>query len=100
MAGGEVSSGIGFSDPAGTRSGAGVVWPAGASAPPADSDRSAPRIVRSERYRVKPMSAEDAAMELEATEEDLLVFRDGRTERVNVIYRRKNGDFALIDPEI
>lgn len=57
------------------------------------------RIVRSHRYRIKPMSAEDAALELEATDEDLLVFREAQTYRINVIYRQKDGNFALIDPE-
>lgn len=57
------------------------------------------RIVRSHRYRIKPMSAEDAALELDATAEDLLVFREAETYRINVIYRQKDGDLALIDPE-
>lgn len=59
-----------------------------------------PRIVRSERYRVKPMSAEDALLELEATSEDLLVFREAETSRIHVLYRQKDGNFGLIDPEV
>jgi len=62
------------------------------------ADRS-PRLMRSERYRLKPLSAEDAAMELDATQSDLLVYRDANTYRVNVVYRRKDGNFGLIDPE-
>ncbi len=58
-----------------------------------------PRIVRSQRYRIKPMSAEDAVLELEATAEDLLVFREAETSRINVVYRQKDGSFGLIDPE-
>ena len=46
------------------------------------------------------MSAEDALLELEATSEDLLVFRDAESSRIQVLYRQKNGDFGLIDPEI
>lgn len=57
------------------------------------------RILPSERYRLKPLSAEDAVLELEGTGEDLLVYRDDRTYRVNVVYRRKDGNFGLIDPE-
>ena len=60
---------------------------------------SAPRIVRSERYRVKPMSAEEALLELEATAEDVLVFREAETSRINVLYRQEDGNFGLIDPE-
>jgi putative sigma-54 modulation protein len=58
-----------------------------------------PRILPSDRYRLKPLSAEDAALELETLGFDLLVFRDDQTYRVNVIYRRKDGDFGLVDPE-
>lgn len=58
-----------------------------------------PKVARSERYRLKPLSAEDAALELEAAGTDLLVYRDERTYRVNVVYRRKDGGFGLVDPE-
>jgi putative sigma-54 modulation protein len=58
-----------------------------------------PRIMRSERYRLKPLSAEDAAMEMEATQSELVVYRDANTYRVNVVYRRKDGNFGLVDPE-
>jgi putative sigma-54 modulation protein len=57
------------------------------------------RIIPSERYRLKPLSPEDAVLELEATGEDLLVFRDSGTYRVNVVYRRRDGHFGLVDPE-
>lgn len=58
-----------------------------------------PRILPIDRYRLKPLSAEDAAMELESTGGDLLVYRDDQTYRVNVVYRTKDGNFGLIDPE-
>ena len=57
------------------------------------------RLIRSERYRLKPLAPEDAVLELEATGEDLLVFRDAGTYRVNVIYRRRDGNYELVDPE-
>jgi len=59
----------------------------------------APRITPIDRYRLKPLSAEDAAMELDSTGGDLLVYRDDQTYRVNVVYRTKTGGFGLIDPE-
>lgn len=58
-----------------------------------------PRILPSDRYRLKPLSAEDAAMELDAGGGDLLVYRDDQTYRVNVVYRRRDGNFGLVDPE-
>lgn len=66
---------------------------------PADEDGPR-RIVRRRRYRVKPMSPEDAVMELEASREDLLVFRESDNYRINVVYREKSGNYALIDPDL
>jgi len=80
----------------------GAAKPEIAPAEPRRSARAAvlvPRIMRSERYRLKPLSAEDAAMEMEATQSDLVVYRDASTYRVNVVYRRKDGNFGLVDPE-
>ena len=57
------------------------------------------RIIPSERYRLKPLSPEDAVLELEGTGEDILVFRDSESYRVNVVYRRRDGHFGLVDPE-
>ena len=59
----------------------------------------APRFLPIDRYRLKPLSAEDAAMELDSTGGDLLVYRDDQTYRVNVVYRRPDGNFGLVDPE-
>lgn len=75
---------------------------AAVAASPGIASRAAaagPRVLRSTRYRLKPLSAEDAVLELEATGEDLLVYRDAETYRVNVVYRRSDGNFALVDPE-
>ena len=72
--------------------------PAKRRARPSPAAGSRP-LLRSERYRLKPLSAEDAAMELEATGAELLVYRDARTYRVNVVYRRRDGHFAHVDPE-
>lgn len=58
-----------------------------------------PRIVRSLSYRLKPLSPEDAAHELEASGEMLLVFRDAETDRLNVVYRQRDGNFGLVEPE-
>jgi putative sigma-54 modulation protein len=59
---------------------------------------AAPRVVRG-RYPIKPMSVEDAALRLESAAESFVVFRDAESDRVNILYRRKNGDLALIDTD-
>ncbi|HXV78162.1 MAG TPA: ribosome-associated translation inhibitor RaiA [Candidatus Polarisedimenticolaceae bacterium] len=55
--------------------------------------------VAARRYRVKPLSPEDAMLELESTKGDVLVYRDAQTDRVGVVYRQKDGSLALIEPE-
>ena len=58
-----------------------------------------PRIVRTSRYAAKPMTVEEAAREVDAARDGLLVFRNASTDSINVLYRRKDGDFGLIEPE-
>ncbi|MBV9960226.1 MAG: ribosome-associated translation inhibitor RaiA [Acidobacteria bacterium] len=58
----------------------------------------APRIIAARRYAVKPMTAEEAAMRLDGEPNQFLVFRDADTERLGVIYKRKDGNFGLIEP--
>jgi putative sigma-54 modulation protein len=57
------------------------------------------RIVRSEQYRKKPLSPEDAVLELMNTGQDILVYRDSETDRLNVVHRLPDGNFGVVDPE-
>lgn len=57
-------------------------------------------IVSRDHYEPKPMDVDEAAMQLDNLNYEFLVFLNADTERVNVIYRRKNDDFGLIDPGI
>jgi ribosome hibernation promoting factor len=59
----------------------------------------APRVIRTRRFAVKPMTIEEAALEVGASAEGVVVFRDAATERVNVLYRRKDGNLGLIEAE-
>lgn len=68
--------------------------PAGA----AESGGTQPRIIAARRYRVKPMTAEEAAMGLSADGDQFVVFRDAETDRLSVLYKRKDGNFGLIQP--
>lgn len=58
-----------------------------------------PRIIRSRRFVPKPMTVEEAMLEVSASDDGFLVFRDAVTERMNVLYRRKDGNLGLIEPE-
>jgi putative sigma-54 modulation protein len=57
-----------------------------------------PRVIRSRRTPVKPMSLEEAALEMEGRE-GVLVFRDSASDRVHVLFRRRDGNLGLIEPE-
>lgn len=57
------------------------------------------RIVRAGRLPIKPMSVEEAAMRIENSRQEFLVFRDSSSEKVSVLYKRRDGDFGLIVPE-
>lgn len=56
------------------------------------------RIIRSDTYFPKPMTAEEAALQLEAIDKGFLVFFDVETDDVAVIYHRRDGNYGLIEP--
>ncbi len=57
------------------------------------------KIERIKSFAIKPMSVEEAAMEIELLGHSFYVFLNSDTEEVNVIYRRKNGSYGLIEPK-
>lgn len=59
---------------------------------------NAPRIIAQRRYRVKPMTPEEAAIILADSDDQFIVFRDAETNRVGVLYGRDDGNFGLIEP--
>jgi len=59
---------------------------------------AAPKIVSARKYAVKPLTDEEAAMQLEAEVNQFLVFRNAENQRVSVIYKRKDGNYGLIEP--
>jgi len=65
----------------------------------AGREGGAPRVLRSRRFMAKPMTVEEAALEMGKSREGVVVFRDAVTERVSVLYRRSDGNLGLIEPE-
>ncbi len=57
------------------------------------------RIVRTKRFGIKPMFPEDACIQMELLGHSFYVFSNAETDEVNVVYRRKNGTYGLIEPE-
>lgn len=58
-----------------------------------------PQIVRTKQFALKPMTPEEAVLQLELLGHDFFVFRNADTEEVNVVYRRRAGNHGLIEPQ-
>jgi len=72
----------------------------GATAPadnPGHGESEVP-IVKTKQFPVKPMSAEEAVLQLELVGHDFFVFRNADSGEVNVVYKRRDGDYGLIEP--
>lgn len=59
-----------------------------------------PRVIRERSYAVKPMTVEDAAAEIGDGRDAVIVFRNSGTDAVTVLFRRKDGNLGLIEPEV
>lgn len=59
-----------------------------------------PQIVRSGTFSMKPMFADEAAEQLDLLRQGFYVFSNAETNKVNVIYKRSDGNFGLIEPEL
>jgi putative sigma-54 modulation protein len=64
----------------------------------AQTPRLTGRIINARRYTVKPMTAEEAALQLSGADDQFLVFRDADTQRISVLYKRDDGNYGLIQP--
>ncbi|MGL4798893.1 MAG: ribosome hibernation-promoting factor, HPF/YfiA family [Cellulosilyticaceae bacterium] len=56
------------------------------------------RIDRKKQFAIKPMDVEEAVMQMEMVGHNFFVYLDAETEEVNVVYKRKNGTYGLIEP--
>jgi ribosome hibernation promoting factor len=65
---------------------------------PVKEEHHGPEVVHTEKYPVKPMFIDEAVLQMEMSSKQFLVFLNAKTEKVSVIYRRKTGDFGLIEP--
>ena len=57
------------------------------------------KIIRSKRFAMKPMDPEEACVQMELLGHDFYVFRNAISDEVNVVYKRKDHTFGLIEPE-
>jgi len=68
-------------------------------APPAEPDEREFRVLRSPLYAVKPMTIDEALIQFEAKNKEVLVFRKEGSETWAVLFRRKDGHVGLVEPE-
>ena len=63
-------------------------------------EETGPRIVRTKRFAVTPMDEEEAIEQMELLGHDFFIFFDVDTGSMNVVYRRRDGDYGLLQPEL
>ncbi|MEA3464707.1 MAG: ribosome-associated translation inhibitor RaiA [Thermodesulfobacteriota bacterium] len=63
-----------------------------------DEEGTEPQVIRSHSFSMKPMSVDEAVMQMDLLHKEFLVFSDDTNANVNVIYRRKDGNYGLIVP--
>ncbi len=56
-------------------------------------------IVRSKKFAIKPMNVEEAILQMNLLGHEFFMFSNAETEKANVVYKRKSGDYGLIEPE-
>lgn len=62
-----------------------------------EEEPEGPRVVRRKRFATKPMTEEEAALQMELLGHSFFVYRDAETNRVCVLYRRRDGDYGVIE---
>ncbi|OGW40418.1 MAG: ribosomal subunit interface protein [Nitrospirae bacterium GWC2_56_14] len=74
--------------------------PASASVASAHPDDHIPQIIKTKRFDLKPMHAEEAVMQMELLDKEFYVFSNAVSGHITVIYRRKDGNVGLIEPAV
>jgi putative sigma-54 modulation protein len=68
--------------------------------PAPTEEEMSPRIARVKRFRVTPMEQEEAIEQMELLGHDFFIFFNVETDRMSVLYRRRDGDYGLLEPEL
>ena len=66
---------------------------------PVAFDEDTPQVVRTKRFNIKPMPVDEAILQMNLLGHSFFVFSNAETEQVNVVYKRKDGNYGLIEPE-
>jgi len=63
-------------------------------------ETSTPTVLKTERYEVRPMYVDEAALQIEISKQPFVIFQNAETEKVNILYRRKDGGLGLMEPSL
>ncbi|TYO94812.1 ribosome hibernation-promoting factor, HPF/YfiA family [Desulfallas thermosapovorans] len=66
---------------------------------PVSDDDEELQVVKTKRFAIKPMPVDEAVMQMNLLGHSFFVFSNAETEQVNVVYKRKDGKYGLIEPE-
>lgn len=80
------------------RAGDNTSWPVDVVEKASVGGGARPKVIKSSLIQIKPMSLDEAAIQLEGSAHDFVVFRDAETDEVNVLYKRKDNHYGLIAP--
>lgn len=72
----------------------------GVSEPPILAAEEEGKLVKTKRFPVKPLALDEAIIQMNLLDHSFFVFTNADTNRVNVLYRRKDGDYGLLEPEV
>lgn len=64
---------------------------------PVEEEAKAPKVIKTQEFMAKPMNVDEAIMQMDLLHNDFLVFQNSQTHEINVVYRRKDGAFGLIE---
>ncbi len=64
-----------------------------------EEDHVEPAYVHAEKYKVRPLYTDEAIMDLELSDRPFIVFHNQKTHKLAIMFRRKDGDYGLIEPE-
>ena len=66
--------------------------------PESEEAEIGPLIIHEENYSIRPMYPDEAIMEMEMSERSFIVFHNAKSDRLGIIFRRKDGDYGIIEP--
>ncbi|HNQ86657.1 MAG TPA: ribosome-associated translation inhibitor RaiA [Deltaproteobacteria bacterium] len=71
-----------------------------AAGPVSPAKKARPRLVYERDYTVKPMSVDEALLQMDTIAQDFIIFQNTESQQLNLIYKRQDGELALVEPQI